>query len=314
VENENLGKVRRESGWSAAAAFGLLLVVLILAAVLAGGGWVVLTGPSKPWLSAAVRSPLFIGCAFITFGCAVALVLLGRMLWRAAARERSRRKPQEGAVILEFAMVLPIALMLVLLMTQSAMLMGGNLCVHYAAYCAARSAIVHVPANANASEPPNVVLAAGASAKQDRIRLAAVWACMPVSCSGDDYPGGGSAMASKLTDGLDRFFSNYARTTPGWVRTSLGKRLSYADEYTSVDLEPPANGDRYTEHEDLRVRVSHTLYLSVPYANWFFSTLDKRDGVKLSFGAANYGMRIHAACTLTNEGLQDFVEPETFPQ
>jgi hypothetical protein len=315
ASKEQSTKLRGEGKLAPALTFALILVGVVVAGALAGGGWVVFKGGDRSWLGAAVRSPLFVTCGLITLGCAVVLAVIARVLWRAGTVQRLRRRDQEGAVILEFAMVLPFALFLVLLMTQSSMLMGGNLCVHYAAYSAARSAIVQVPTNANADEPPNVMLDAAISAKYQRIRMAAVWALLPVSCGSEEYPDTG--IASTLVDGLDRFFSLYNAPRPGWLdQATLGRKLAYAsdDHYTTVELEPPANGVKYGEHEDIRVNVTHTLYLSVPYANWLFASLDSRDGVRLDFGTSNYGMRIRASCTLTNEGLQDFVEPETFPQ
>ena len=84
---------------------------------------------------------------------------------------------QDGAAIVEFVMVLPILLMIVLVMVQSSLLMAGNLCVHYSAYCAARGAIVYVPFDSPPTEPPNAVLGSSIdSYKRMRIKQAAVWA------------------------------------------------------------------------------------------------------------------------------------------
>ena len=62
----------------------------------------------------------------------------------------------------------------------------------------------------------------------------------------------------------------------------------------------------------MHVGVNHTLFLSVPYANWLFSSLDKTDGRTMDFGPGEYGMVIHATCHLTNEGAQDYVDVEPF--
>jgi hypothetical protein len=59
------------------------------------------------------------------------------------------------------------------------------------------------------------------------------------------------------------------------------------------------------------VKVEHTLYMSVPYANWLFSKLDD-DGVELRFGEGEYGMIIRATCYMPNEGQQDYVDVEVF--
>jgi hypothetical protein len=304
--------VKGTRGWTPAVVIALALMVGVAAMVIASGGWVVFTHPHASWLGAAVTSRLFALCGLITLGCIVGLSVIGGMLWRAGTAARRRRSGQDGAVVLEFTLLLPVALMFVLLMAQASMLMGGNLCVHYAAYCAARSAIVYIPDNANASEPQNVMLAPGASAKYQKIKMAAVWAVMPVSTESPDYPG--SEDSTTLRSGLEKFFTNYKMPRPGWVDARLSRKLAYADEYTILQVDPPRNGDKYDANENVRVRLTHTMYLAVPYANRVLASLDSQDGRVLNFGTANYGMNIHAGCTLTNAGRQDYVEPEQFPQ
>ena len=46
-----------------------------------------------------------------------------------------------GTATLEFCMVIPIVLFLILLLVQSTLLMVGNQFVHYAAFAATRSAV-----------------------------------------------------------------------------------------------------------------------------------------------------------------------------
>jgi hypothetical protein len=230
---------------------------------------------------------------------------------------------EEGAATLEFALVLPIALMIVLVMIQASLLMGGNLCTHYAAFCAARSAIVNVPRNF-ADEPPNIVGDAASSSKVRRIQMAAVWAVMPVSCTQKDGP---SVNASNLQDALSAVFAGGAGGAPGWINQDMGRRLAYAQDHTTVEMDPPTgqappgagpinplppkNG-AYAPGEDLRIRVKHDFYLSVPYAARIFSQVTG-DGMQLDFGQGQYALTIRADCTLTNEGEQDFVDVENFP-
>jgi len=297
-------RAARWAAWSAAlaAAGGAALLFCSAAA------W----GP--PWLAAAVRSRLFRLAGGVFLVCLAGLVPLGLVLRRAGAARRARSggRPaaQDGAAIVEFALVLPIATMLVLVMIQSTLLMAGDLCVHYAAYCAARSAIVTVPDDLAPTEPPNVVVDPAASRKMRRIQLAAVWAVLPVSSSSPNVP---LEDADILTRGLEDFFAAYGREAPGWVDGQLHRRLSYAEAYTGVSLAPPANGLAYGDHEDLRVTVRHVYYLSIPYASWVFGRLDEANAVELDFGDGERGLEITAACTLTNEGVQDYVEAERFP-
>ena len=142
------------------AALGAIVFILPCAALVAAG--VFLEG-----LALAVAVGVISAAGLAAICC---------VLWRAGQRNRRTANGQSGVAMLEFAMVLPIGLILVLLMIQSSLLMVGNLCVNYAAYCAARSAIVTVPLDLSNSEPHNVVAFGGTTGKTERIRLAAVWA------------------------------------------------------------------------------------------------------------------------------------------
>ena len=266
------------------------------------------------WLGRALTSRLSITCQVVLVCSALVLVALCRALWWAGAPHRKADRSVQGAAILEFVLALPIALMLVLIMVQSSLLMGGNLCVHYSAFCAARSAVVYVPADFSPSEPRNCLTDPEWSGKLHRIRQAALWAVMPISCGGSDYPGAARAFpaAAPLRAGIGDFFASHGQVTPGWVDERLDRKWQYAEEHTQVALAPPAAGDAYGDDEDLWVTVRHAFYLSVPYAGWVFRTLDRQDGVDLDFADGQYALMIEATCTLTNEGVQDFVDEERF--
>ncbi len=261
-----------------------------------------------PWLGSAMvnRTSLLAGSVGLTsLGL---LTVLGLFVLRARPEKARRPAGQDGTALLEFALVLPIALMLVLLMVQSALLMAGNLCVHYSAFCAARAAIVAVPADyTDAGEPPNVVIAGDKNKKMLSIKQAAIWALLPISSGSSEISI--DADATVLADGLVQFFSRSGGEVPAWASNTerLGRRLTYADQYTSVTLAGPTEGDdgSYGEHEDLVVSVDHTYYLGVPYAARIFSKFS--GGRELDFGSGEYGMGIGATSRLTNEGVVDFI-------
>ena len=301
--------------------------MLLAAAVLAGlsARGIALTGPSgsRQWLFQALGSGVFIRCAAVMVASVVALIAVCWVCWQAGRRYRPSRDAQGGAVVIEFALALPIALILVLIMAQSSLLMGGNLCVHYAAYCAARSAIVQIPWDLSPGEPANVLKED--SAKFVSIRRAAVWAVMPISCSSKSYsPTLGDE--TTLVNGLREFFRKSDADVPGWVRRDyLGRKLRYATDYTQVTmLRRTGRGKRaeyvpvsypytYGENDEVRVAVAHTFYLSVPYAGYLFYRVESAANQrKLNFGLGKYGIVIHAATSLTNEGVQDWVDVESF--
>ena len=288
----------------------------------------------KCWASGQFRMFLAIAC-----GSAVALGLGCGVLWQAGREHRregyKKNCPQDGNAILEFALILPIMLFFALLMVQSSLLMGGYLCVNYAAFCSARSASVYIPANlSNASgqesqaldvEGPNNVNVGnpGESRKIEHIRSAAVWAVMPIS---DGNHSQAASRGDVLTDGLNEFFQENSQASPGWVGGDyLSKKLAYAEQHTrvtlvSLDDEGRANDIAeqatdgfylYGEHEDIHVDITHDLYLAVPYANWL---MWKLDGAKSSgdLGKGRYALEVRVSCTLTNEGTSDKIENEEF--
>ncbi len=285
-----------------------------VAAALAALGALALAGPGAPWWLRALGSGLSVLCAAVMTAALAATLLLTALLWQVGRPLRRRRRSgEDGQVLIEFALAIPILLAVVLVMVQSALLMVGNLCLHYAAYCAARSAIVQVPLPLDNDEPHNVVLDAGDSNKIERVRRAAVWALMPISCGHRDQPADDHGL---LLAGLEDLFDAYGEASPGWLNERIERKMYYADAYTEVSLALPdgwsggGSSYQYGDTEDLTVTVYHTMYMSVPYAAWLFHVLDSRRGVELDIGRGEYGLEVEAQCTLTNEGVFDYVDKE----
>jgi len=292
--------------WVRPVVLGLIAVAPLV------GGWAFVAAargaPSEAWLLRALSSPLAVRCGLVLWASTVLLVVLGSVMWRAGAAGRARPQGgQDGAVILEFAMCLPFLLMLVLLLIQSSLLMGGNICVHNSAYLAARSAIVQIPSFGGEVEPWNVLEHPDVSRKFLHIRDAAIWGVMPVSYGGEDI---GEADTQAIAEGLARFFQAYGAHRPGWLDGYLGRKLFYALENTHVYVVAPADGMEYDQHEDVTVKVYHKFYMAVPFVARLFRALGDEDVRELSFGRGEYAMLIRASCTLTNEGVQDYVEEE----
>ena len=297
-------------GWLLIATPCVILLPVVLVAMtlwLTGGG-----SSAGEWLPRALGSRGVVKYALITMALGAALFVVCFMLWRIGAGARGRKRSEEGGAIIEFALVLPFAAALVLLLAQSSFLMVGHLCVQYSAYCAARAAIVAIPDDLTtfSGEPQNYVDPdPDSSPKQLRMLRSAAWAVMPVSCSIEAQD---KADLPELLDGLEEFFTAYGKETPGWVKANLERKWKYAIDNTFVTLAPPISGDLYGEAEDIQVSVEHIFYLSVPVARTIFAALD--DGVELDIGVGEYGLRMRATCTLTNEGVQDYVDEETFPK
>ena len=256
-------------------------------------------------------------CAAVLVICAVLFAAVARMLWQAGRPYRTAGRGEQGVAIIEFALAIPFLLMLGLLMAQASLLMVGNVCVHYAAFCATRTAIVAIPQDYGAAEPRNLILdSQDATSKKYRVTLSATTALLPVSCGSEDVIAAGAG-GDVYVNGVERFLSIQDIKQPAWVDQRLSRKMAYAAGHTEVTVDPPVprNDDKngfFQENEDVHVTVRHTFYLSVPTAARIFALAP--GGVELGFGENEYGTDITASYALPNEGVQDYVDKETFPQ
>jgi hypothetical protein len=301
---------RNRPAWRAALAVWVVgLCVVVFCMGWGGARWADVPGGlslARAWGDSQFR---FFACVVV--GSLTAIAALAGLLLRAgrrACRQAGRRPDgEDGTAIIEFALVLPIALVIVLLMIQSSMLMGGYLCVNYASYCATRAAVTYIPAEVG-DEEPNVVADESdpeISEKLSRMHQAAAWAVMPI---GDGAYEQASPYSDVLVEGLESLLARYDRSSWPALRDRLGRKLAYAEQNTAVVLSPPSDGIRYAEHEDLTVTVRHNLYLSVPYAGLLLARLDSEHAV--DFAPGRYALWVEIPCTLTNEGVSDRIELE----
>lgn len=114
----------------------------------------------------------------------------------AAGLAAGRPDGQAGHAVTEFALVMPVGMMLLLLLVQTALMLQANLYVHYAAFCGARAAVVWIPRpmenlvpeladvamESGRSDGPNNISSDGVdSPKTLRIQMAAAYACWPIA-------------------------------------------------------------------------------------------------------------------------------------
>jgi len=277
-------------------------------------------GPRYHWLAQAATSRLFLSCAALLVVCAAGLAVIAAVLWRVGRPYRTAGRGEQGVAILEFAMAFPFLLWLSLLMAQASLVMVGNVCVHYAAFCATRTAIVVIPQDYGQAEPRNLILAGDdMTAKKYRVKLSAVTALAPVSCDSDEIMPAG-ADGDAYVNGVTRFLSLQDLDKPTWADERLSRKLAYAADHTEVTIDPPRPREAgdvkdgyFQDNEDVRVTVRHTFYLSVPTAAKFFRYVVP-GGVDLEFGDGEYGTVMTASYAMPNEGVQDYVDIETFPK
>jgi len=297
--------------------------VLAICAVVAGCTAIVawplaaVVGPRSHWLAQALTSRLFLSCAAVLVVCAIGFAAIVAMLWRLGRPYRTAGRGEQGVAILEFAMAFPFLLMLSLLMAQASLVMVGNVCVHYSAFCAARTAIVVIPQDYGQSEPRNLILDSDdVTGKKYRVKLSAVTALAPVSCGNEDIAAAGAG-GDAYVNGVTRFLSLQGLDQPKWADERLSRKLAYAAAHTDVTIDPPEprTGEKdgcFQDNENVRVTVRHTFYLSVPTAARIFGLLP--GGVELDFGDGEYGTVMTATYAMPNEGVQDYVDIETFPR
>lgn len=300
-----------------------LAAALAPAGVLAamGAGWV-WAARGTDWWAQALRSPLFVRCGLVLMGCTLALQIVLTAMFRLGRRRGGLSADQRGVAVLEFALVFPIAMAIVLVMVQTAMLMAGNLLVHYAAYSATRSAVVWIPRDLSDEEPRNVVDSdVDASAKVRTIRRAAVLALVPAATG---VPPDAARQADPMwRRRFERFLAEDASSAEWLGRWPLDTAFAYAEQHTQVTLDPPAGiapddaddgkadglvdsgsaAAPYGKREDITVSVRHELYLWVPYANRVF-------GRRLQGRPGHYATAVTASYTLVNQGRYDNVVTE----
>jgi len=186
-------------------------------------------------------------------------------------RLRQLHRDQGGsAQSLSFVLTLPVFIMIMLFIVQVSQLMIGTIVVHYAAYAAARSAIVWIPADLGTDEGPNCIsfsfpdpdapkqdmpildptdpnygpseggmtfLVEPGSLKFEKIRSAAVLACMAISPSRDvglQLPGQGALTAEILEEAYGSMVPEAEANLK--IPTRLENKLAYAMENTFLEI------------------------------------------------------------------------------
>jgi len=226
----------------------------------------------------------------VLFGlmAAAALIAGAKLLWvlaRAVAgfllTARARRSfslGTRGQAMTEFAISFPIVLITTLILMQLALMYQAKNVVTYAAFSAARAAIVYIPAEMD-GEGKHSVNADGGD-KFDKIQQAAAMACVPISPRAsvvlDGLPFVGDIIASAFStfsqmmsslgiagEYVDSALQRYAYST-----FATGVTLYKANESGLTEVSGTASWDWPTE-SDVGVLVSHKFYLAIPLVNRF---------------------------------------------
>jgi hypothetical protein len=165
---------------------------------------------------------------------------LGMVIVQRQAAAGALAGAEGGTAVLDFVLTLPFFAMSVMIVVQTALLVNARLLVGYAAFAAARSAVV----------------------SREHATDAAALACLPIS------PGVGGPIAT--LSGAKVALAFIGGSDPLRRIARAGAKYEYALAATSVELsgiEDPARAAPIT------ATVSYRFYLSVPYAGAIFAAL-----------------------------------------
>lgn len=203
--------------------------------------------------------------------------MLLRGLWQATSLLMRGRRPvlgEAGQAMTEVAISFPILLITTLILMQLALMFQARNIVTYAAFSAARAAIVWIPAE-NGVEGPNQINESGE--KFEKIQQAAAMACIPISPRATTvlgpvpFLGDIIAQSSVAFTALVSVFG-----LPSSYASNALERYAYSSIATSVLLyRATENGfvDGFGEWTyprdpaDVAVEVRHNFYLSIPVVN-----------------------------------------------
>jgi hypothetical protein len=216
----------------------------------------------------------------------------------------ARGGPERGASAVEFILVFPFLLILILTILQIALVVQAKFVVNYAAFAAARSAIVTIPARVSSRrmmEDHNVINSTNPeSPKLKIIRRSAALPCVGISPRWSPglvlRTGGAATETSALAPLL-----NLALFVPraGYVaQVELRAPYAYDPENTRVEVTPSHRV--FGDHEEVTVKVIHRYYLTVPFADRLLGR-DFLGGGWFRLNSARY-LEIAERYTLLNEG------------
>jgi len=184
------------------------------------------------------------------------------------------RKDENGQAMVEFVVVFPVVFLLCLVIMQTFLLLSARQVVNYAAYCAARSAIVFFPEGGNAA----------AKKKAKRAAIIACWSISPMK-------GFGSA------ETFIKPIEDMVEDATG-INFELARRYNMARSNVSVNLKP-AKLNAKTPHQDVTAEVTYHYVMGIPIVNRIFYEMWPRDCKKKG---KLYTFTFKASCTLPAAG------------
>lgn len=232
---------------------------------------------------------------------APACVLLSAGLGLAVARAwakprrllRDLAASEEGAALVEFALAAPVLLAVVLLIAQLALVAVARRAVEGAAFAAARSAAVWVPADIE--EGANALRLTGRSSKRERIERAAALALLAVA---PEEPAGPSGREEpEVADALRALARDTAIAPPESLLRRYASARARLHIGAAVAGLPPGDVIAAGPDDPLTITVSYDCPLNVPLVARVLGLPDRESG--------RFQAPLTARCTMRNEGTKE---------
>ncbi len=219
---------------------------------------------------------------------AAALFACGKLLWsfaasllrfaRGSARRPAMAMGTRGQAMTEFAISFPIVLITTLILMQLALMYQAKNVVTYAAFAAARAAVVYIPSEQGGEAKHSINLDGGE--KLDKIQQAAAMACIPISPRASVVLGGLPFVGAIIANAFSAFSQMMsAFGIAGEYVDSALQRFAFSTFATEVVLyKADENGYveqsgqvswNWPDENDVGVLVRHRFYLSIPLVNRF---------------------------------------------
>ena len=219
----------------------------------------------------ASHLPALAGCAAAALACFRLWLALPQT--RSAQPQRLAWSEESGTAMLDFILTFPLFVMILLIVIQFALMINARIVVSWAAFAAARSAVVWTDD--------------GLEVAERRARKAAAVACTAISPSTLTPPSldlGALLLVAHATNTIPHRFLRVPRMH------------SYALSATEVEVRAGSEMGEIGAHDPVTVTVTYQFHLAVPYADSIFSR---------TFGGWHQGgpaLPIRETYTLTNEG------------
>lgn len=223
------------------------------------------------------------------------------------------RRAESGQAITEFVIIFPALFMTVMGICQLSLMYNAKSVTLYAAYSAARSAIVWVPQDADDGDGPGQITVSTSNEKYGMVQQSAALACVPISRRASHVLGSLPIIGSVIMSVVNAIDSILQSLPLAMNVFHWGDRYAYSYVLTNVHFiqETPQGpqqmgsyGDQlqFGPHQDVTVQVNHCLHLPIPLVAQIidrFSTLPQ-EFMLMEWLPGSY-TNVSATCTLTVE-------------